>query len=147
MISKGKVPPLLQDEGEQKRRESYHRRPRKQEKKVAKALGGRRQPGSGAFGSLKGDVKREHEGFPLLVECKRTGKLSLRLEVSHLTKITNEALASGRHPALAVQFDEHIVGGVARHRGEEPASTDWIAVPLMTFQAMLEALGEKGLDL
>jgi Holliday junction resolvase len=147
MTEKNKLPPLLQDEAEQRRRETHHRRPKKQERKVAKAVSGRRQPGSGAFEGHKGDVRRDDAGFPLLVECKRTEKLSFRLEVSHLTKITNEALTGGRHPALAIQFDEQIVRGVAGHRGEDPASTDWVAVPLSTFQAMLEALGEEGLSL
>jgi len=143
-----KLPPLLQDEGEQRKRESNYRRPKKQEKKVAKAVGGRRQPGSGAFGAHKGDVKRDDNEFPLLVECKRSmGKRSIRLELHHLTKITTEALETGKHPALAIQFDAEVVREVAAARGEEAASEDWIAVPLMTFQAMLEGLGAEGVEL
>lgn len=143
MKSRGKLPPLLQDESEQLRRESTHRKPKKQEKKVAELIGGKRQPASGAFGLFKGDVCRDDEKFPLLVECKRTtNNRSFRLELSHLTKITNEALNTGKHPALAVQFDRLAVELAGRARNESPASEDWIVVPLSTFKAMLEALGE-----
>lgn len=141
------VPPLLQDPVEVRKKESNHRRPKRQEKKVAAAIGGRRQPGSGAFDSHKGDVSRNDASFPLLVECKRSmGKKSIRLEARHLTKITNEALGEGKYPALALQFDEEVMRALARG-GKAQADTDWIAVSLSTFQAMLEALGEEGLGL
>jgi Holliday junction resolvase len=91
-------------------------------------------------------VKRDDAEFPLLVECKRTmGKASFRLELEHLAKITTEAMAGGKHPALAVQFDEEVAIRVARIHQYDAVHTDWIAVPLMTFQAMLEALGEEGI--
>lgn len=142
------VPPLLQDQGEVKRREAHHRRPKAQEKGVAEAIGGRIRPGSGAFAGLKGDAQRQDRSFPLLVECKRSmGKQSIRLEARHLTKITEEAMSSGAYPALDLQFDREVMDRVARASDRAPASTDWIAVPRTVFQAMLEALGEEGLGL
>jgi Holliday junction resolvase len=147
MTDRGKLPPLLQDEGEQKRRDAHHRKPKRHEKKVAGAIGGKRQPGSGAFNGLKGDVRRDQEGFPLLVECKRTIYRTIPVEAYYLTKITTEALAAGKYPALALQFDKVVMQSVAQSRREQPASEDWVAVPLSTFQAMLEALGEEGLGL
>lgn len=115
---------------------------------MATAVGGGRRPGSGAFDGLKGDVQRRDRGFPLLVECKRTmDKQSIRLEAGHLTKISAEAMGCGAYPALALQFDKEVMDKVARGDARPPASTDWVAVPLHVFQAMLEALGEKGLDL
>lgn len=143
-----KLPPLLQDEAEQERRSTHRQLPRAQEKGVARAIGGRKQPGSGSFWEHKGDARRDDQGFPLLVECKReSGKKSIPLKVEHLTKITNEALGEGKHPALALQFDRSVVDGVARARGQLAAEADWIAVPLSTFRAMLEALGEEGLGI
>jgi hypothetical protein len=74
-------------------------------------------------------------------------KKSIRLEARWLTKITAEALGTGKYPAIALQFDKVVMRQVARERGGVPASADWIAVPLSTFRAMLEALGEEGLGL
>ena len=144
----GKLPPLLQDEVEQERRQVHRQLPRAQEKGVAGAIGGKKQPGSGCLWEHKGDARRDGQGFPLLVECKRSaGKKSIPLKIDHLTKITNEALAEGKYPALDLQFDKAVVEGAARARRQMPADTDWIAVPLTTFKAMLEALGEGGLGL
>lgn len=127
---------------------AHHILPKKQEKDVAKAIGGKRRPGSGSLPMLKGDVERDDTGFPLLVECKRTmGNKSIRVEAAFLIKITSEALMEGKYPALAIQFDQKVMDRVARIRGQMSAEPDWIAVPLTTFSAMLEALGEKGLDL
>jgi len=138
------IPSLLRDRSDEKRREAHHRRPKAQEKKVAKAVGGSRRPGSGAFDGLKGDVLRSDKSFPLLVECKRSmGKQSIRLEASHLTKISAEAMGSGSYPALSVQFDEEVMRAIAVADQRPVASADWIAVPLHVFQAMLEALGEE----
>lgn len=141
------MPPLLRgDDG--KRKQAHHKRPKAQEKKVATAIGGRRQPGSGAFPGFKGDVRRTGDfgggGFPLLVECKRTmGKQSLRLELKHLIKITNEASGARAWPALDIQFDKEVVMRLAREMGKLPASTDWVAIPLDLLQLMLEQLGEE----
>lgn len=142
------VPPLLQDGQKEKRRQSNHKRPQKHEKKVAGALGGWKIGGSGSHPSAKGDARREERSFPLLVECKRSmGKESIRLEARWLTKITKEAMGVNKYPSIAIQFDKEVMRRVAGKHGGVPASTDWIAVPLTTFQAMLEALGEDGLGL
>lgn len=146
MNQRRRQPPLLRPDGEQdrKHRESHHRRPRDQEKGVAAAVGGRKTRGSGSAED-KGDVDRPDAGFPLKVECKRSmGKQSIRLEAAHLAKISSEAMAVGAFPALDLQFDQEVMDRLARAQGRAPAATDWIAVPLPVFQAMLEALGEEG---
>jgi hypothetical protein len=147
MARKRHVPPLLRDEAEVRKDQSNRRRPKKQEKKVARAIGGKRQPGSGSNQWAKGDVLRDgppqdlDRTFSMLVECKRSmGKKSIRVEADWLTKITNEALPQGKYPALALQFDEEVMRACARGRGGVPAPEDWIAVPLMAFRAMLEDL-------
>lgn len=138
-------PRLLQDDGD--RHDAHHHKPKKQERRVAKAIGGRRQPGSGAgvfARANKGDVHRADKRFPMLVECKRTsGKESLRLEALFLTKITHESIGKGAHPGLAIQFDDDVMSAVARKHGYHPAEADWVAIPLTTLKAMLEELGEN----
>lgn len=139
------MPPLLQDPAAVSKRDATIRKPSRQEKSVAVAVGGRRQPGSGAFSGLKGDVRRSGR-FPMLVECKRvSGQESIRVELKHLAKITAEALDKGANPALSIQFDEDVVRALSLRLGFAPASADWIAVPLSVFKAMLEALGEEAL--
>jgi Holliday junction resolvase len=136
------VPPLLQDAAVVAKRDATMRRPRRQEKKVARELGGSRQPGSGAFG-LKGDVRRRSASFPMLIECKRvSGKESIRIELGVLAKISSEAGQTGAYPALEIQFDEEVVRQFSLRLRVSPPSADWIAVPLVVFRAMLEGLGE-----
>ncbi len=72
----------------------------KGEKDFAKRHGGKRQPCSGAFPGLKGDIKFED----LLVDLKETEKASFRVTVADLQKIVNEALGAGKSPALVIRF-------------------------------------------
>ena len=119
-----------------KRAKSLRKKPRKQENRVSGALGGRRQPGSGAFDS-KGDVSTGGE-FPLLVECKRTsGNKTIRVDSAWLAKITREAHAVGSYPALSIEFDQEIVAGL-----EGSPEATWVALPLSVLRGLLEANGE-----
>lgn len=117
---------------QQARKQHLRKAPKKHEAIVAAAVSGRRQPGSGAFDGLKGDVEGGSYGLPLLLECKRTKGSSLRIEAAWLKKITEEALSKNKYPALAMQFGE--------------GNVDWVAIPLTTFQAILETLGDKGIE-
>lgn len=72
----------------------------KQERSLAKNLGGRTVPASGAFWSRKGDVRSED----LLVEAKTTEKASFSIKKTIWEKIRKEALLDGRIPVLAVQI-------------------------------------------
>ena len=69
-------------EAKKRRRKSM-----RQEDRVADALSGYRQRGSGALPGRKGDVR----GVELLGECKRTDKKSISITISYLDKITREA--------------------------------------------------------
>ena len=101
---------------QQARKQHLRKDPKKHEAIVAAAVSGKRQPGSGAFEGLKGDVEGGTYGLPLLLECKRTKGASLRVESAWLKKITEEALSKNKHPALAMQFGE--------------GNIDWVAIPL-----------------
>jgi len=72
---------------DKKRRQKTRKKSIKQEKQVAKEVGGRRQPMSGA-GYHKGDVKSELR----LIETKFTGKKSYALKRRDLEKIFYESI-------------------------------------------------------
>ncbi len=94
------------------------------ERRVARLLGGTPRPGSGALG-LPGDVATEG----LLVSCKRTEQKSLTLPLAEIEKITLEAEAEGRTPAVALEL-----------AGVDGAERDWIMVPARVIAAWLASL-------
>ena len=71
-----------------------------QEKKLAKKLGGRRQPGSGSIPGLKGDVFSK----TYLAECKATASASYILKLKVLEKIEQEAAMENKEPLLEIQM-------------------------------------------
>jgi hypothetical protein len=77
----------------------------RQERRIARMVGGRRTPNSGA-GWDKGDVKAP--GARL--ECKSTSKLQFPLKRRELEKIEGEALGD-EIPVLAVEFRDPVVPG------------------------------------
>lgn len=95
-----------------------------QEKRIAKELDGRTQPGSGAFENFKGDVKTDD----FLIEAKRTDKKSLSVKGEWLTKIDREAIAEGKKPALVIEL-----GGMQGFTEKE-----WVAVPMSVFKELTE---------
>jgi hypothetical protein len=75
----------------------------RQEKNVAKALGGRKQPNSGATPFFKGDVATKF----FLIECKTSieERKSYSVQRSDLNKINEEKFAMGKNYAtLAFNF-------------------------------------------
>lgn len=100
-----------------------------QEDRVAKRVGGYRQKASGALPGNRGDVK----GVELLGECKRTDKKSISITLAYLEKITHEAVAYDKIPAVAIEF------------GDTPklVSRDWVMVPADFMQDLLEAYRER----
>ena len=70
------------------------------EKRIAKRVEGRQMPGSGAMQGAKGDVTLPD----VLLEVKSTVNDSLSLKLEWLAKITGEARAVGKEPALSVLF-------------------------------------------
>lgn len=109
--------------------------PERQERRMAAALGGRRQPGSGSSAYAKGDVCA-HAGdltgpVGFLVECKQTVHASLAIQWAWLAKITGEALAQGKIPAL----DFEVLGGPPAGGVER----QWVAVPHSAFVQLVRA--------
>lgn len=96
---------------------------KKQEDRVAKKLGGKRQKASGALPFHKGDVKT----VELLIEAKRTDNASMSIKREWLEKITMEAAVSSKTPAVSIEFE-----------GTHPlVDKDWIMVPSRFFQELL----------
>lgn len=116
------------------------RKPKAHEKATAKALGGRRQPGSGSKAAFKGDVGGVSTQLTeFLVECKRTEDQSLRLQARWLNKITTEAGLT-REPALAIQFEPDVLRRLTEP-GQITAEPDWVAIPRSVFKRLLDAVG------
>lgn len=101
-----------------------------QENRLADELGGHRQAGSGSSKYAKGDVKLDR----FLIEGKGTKHASLYVKKKWLKKITSEATAKGKYPALAIEIE-----------GEPDPMTerDWLMVPLSVWKEMLERCGWK----
>lgn len=81
---------------------------------MEKRFGCKRRPASGAFPMLKGD----NEGKMVLVDCKSTVHDSIRITKEQLKKITTEAYAERKRPAIAITFSETDVG----------VAKDWVLV-------------------
>lgn len=75
----------------------------KQEQRVAKEVGGKVTPASGALWGLKGDVRADS----ILIECKYTDAQSYSVKSAVWKKIKNEALRDRfRIPVLNVKMPE-----------------------------------------
>lgn len=77
------------------------RESKKHEDRLAKAIGGQRSAGSGAFWSRKGDVRSQD----LLIEHKWTGKASVSVKAAVLEKIVKEAILDSRMPVLGFSLN------------------------------------------
>ena len=127
------------------RNKALHAAPQLHERTVAKQLGGRPRPASGALPGAKGDVEGVTVGdWTALVECKRTMGQSLSVKVDWLTKIFDEA--SGRVALLSIEFEKSVMVAAARkmskrlRRQVRPAEERWVCMPESTFRALQERL-------
>lgn len=79
----------------------------RQEKKVAKAIGGKQTANSGATAFSKGDVRTDDNLF--LLECKTHTEFKDSFSIKHswIEKNREEAFQMGkRHSALAIDFGD-----------------------------------------
>jgi len=77
------------------------RQSQKHEARLAEVLDGKRNAGSGAFWSRKGDVR----SADILLEHKYTGKASFTIKAAVLEKIVKEAILESRMPVLGVSLN------------------------------------------
>ncbi len=99
------------------------------EKKVSKRLEGKLNPGSGAIGGIKGDIKFKE----ILMESKATIKDSISIKLDWLAKISREASDSSRSPALSVTYVN--ADGDPRKFGK------WVMIPESLFKEINEIYG------
>lgn len=74
---------------------------KKHEARLAKKVNGKRNAGSGAFWSRKGDVRSKD----LLIEHKWTGKASFTIKAKVLEKIVTEAILDSRTPVFGISLN------------------------------------------
>jgi len=98
----------------------------RQEKRVAKGLGGHRKAASGATPTSKGDVSAK--GF--LIEAKTTEKDSFSLKSATLAKIDQEALGELKQPAVFLEFQNM----------KRPAPKEWVLIPASVFHALVDLI-------
>ena len=91
------------------------------ENNLAKSVNGKKVVGSGNKLD-KSDVKTDLFRY----EAKSTGKKSLSLKLEWLEKIVNEALRTGRYPALSIMFSE----------AQDPCSQRWILIEESMFKEL-----------
>lgn len=93
------------------------------ESHAARKMGARLRPASGAMAGAKGDmVKGQY-----LMESKSTTSASLTVKLEWLVKITEEAQAQAKTPALLMAFV------LPTGRPVPNAEAQWVAVPLQHF--------------
>lgn len=100
------------------------------EKKLAKKVGGRRQPNSGAITGFKGDVITQE----FLLDLKTTKHMSATVKVEELQKITNEALPYNKVGALVIHFE---------NVDDVHVPSQWVCMPLDEFNIIQDKLNEK----
>lgn len=111
---------------------------KKHENRVAKTLGGKRLPQSGAKRWSKWDAETANGDISaptLHVEHKRTECESMSLKMEWLEKVSRGARAVGKDPALVLTFEE-----------AKSFPMDWCMVPLDVFlqlQKLAEAREEE----
>lgn len=90
---------------------------RKQEKHVAKSIGGRVQPGSGSGSLNKGDVRTADA----LIELKTVlqGKKQITIKHADLLQIEREAMVSGRVPVFGIRMGNRDYVMLTREDWEE----------------------------
>lgn len=95
---------------------------RESERLLAKDLGGRLRPASGAMEGAKGDIVLPD----ILVEAKSTTGKQIALKHHWLGKIAHEARNEGRRAALTISF---VTGD-----GRPVADGEWVLIPLQRFK-------------
>ena len=102
------------------------------EKRVAKKLGARLQPNSGAVSGAKGDMRLERRSFRFRTEAKSTVKDTIPLDLGWLSKIGHEARSAGEIPMVTVSF----VTPEGKPRTE--INPEWVCIPMWALQTLLD---------
>lgn len=107
-----------------KKQESHREKASHTEKGIAKSLGGRVVPNSGAMDGAKGDVSTKE----FLVDSKETGANSIVISASQLNKISKEAREAGKSPALVITLGKTALG----------TARQWAIIPINNFKELTD---------
>lgn len=107
-----------------KNHKSYREQATVTEDHIAKSLGGKRIPNSGAMDGAKGDVKTKD----FLIDSKETGANSIVVSASQLNKISKEAREAGKSPALVITLGQTSLG----------TSRQWAIIPIGNFRELID---------
>lgn len=107
------------------------------EKRIAKTVGGRLTPASGAMRGAKADSRNFGPLGKEIIESKSTVNLTLPLDLGWLVKVAHEARGAGARPLLTLSF--------VTPEGKARPSGDWVAMPMADYQELIERL-EHGTD-
>lgn len=86
------------------------------ERSLAKRLGGRAVPASGAIAGMPGDIETER----FLIDDKFTGQKAYTLTIKTLDKLTREANSQDKQPLLIIKFENGISKG---------SPSEWALIP------------------
>lgn len=100
---------------------------KKHEKDIASRAGASQVAGSGNQPGKPGDVR----GTKFLRDGKATVRKNISISAKTLRKIVAEALALGRTPVIEVRLES----------AEFPCPTDWVVLPAVDFQDLVERYG------
>jgi hypothetical protein len=98
---------------------------RRSEKRLAKELGARERPASGAMQGAKGDMSLGE----LLIEAKSTTGASLAVKRRWLAKIGGEARSEGKTPVLTISF--------VTPDGQPLMDGEWALIPMHKFKELV----------
>jgi hypothetical protein len=101
------------------------------EKDIAKQLGGKRQPLSGALKEAKSDVVSDE----FRIDCKYVHVKSFKLDIDTLRKITVEAFGQDLTPMLQVRFEQCGINAEKKYRCVDK---DWAVIPLRILKDLID---------
>lgn len=101
------------------------------EKRVARTMGARLHPNSGAMRGAKSDASLTEANFRL--EMKSSMCQFIKLEIGWLAKIAKEALSHGQRPAVVISFVDFDGKPALRHHA------DWVLIPREVFKELTDA--------
>lgn len=104
---------------------------RASETRLAKSLGARLQPASGAVDGIKGDMRLPDH----LIEAKSSTGRSIGVQHKWLGKITREARQNNLRPALTLSFTSG--------DGRPVPAGEWVAIPLNDWLDLLSNQKEE----
>jgi hypothetical protein len=97
---------------------------RQSERRLAKQLGGRLRPASGAVPGAKSDIALKHQ----LVEAKSTVGRSIAIQHAWLGKCAAEARSEGKTPVVTISF--------TTADGRPVPHGSWVLIPLHDWQEL-----------